>query len=143
MKQKKVMPDHAFHITRRGNLASIGEHGLLPLIGPLSKLAEEKEPRVYLFTSIDDAETALMNWLGDIFEEAELSLLMIETDGLDLEFSAGYELTCSTSIPPAKITVIADDVDEINSLQAAYVAALKQPPLPGLAAPQRRMTQRG
>lgn len=120
MKRKKSIPQHAFHVTRTSNIRSIMARGLLPLIGPFSKLAQEKEPRVYLFASIDDVETALMNWLGDIFDDTALSLLMIDTTDIDLDITAGYELSSTQTITADKIVVITQDIDNTPSLLHAY-----------------------
>lgn len=66
-----------YHITKRSNLKSIMTKELQPLIGPNSAKINEKQPLVYLFNSLSDAQTALSQWFGELFDENE-ELVIIE-----------------------------------------------------------------
>ena len=66
-----------YHITKRSNLKSIITKELQPLIGPNSAKINEKQPLVYLFNSLSDAQTALSQWFGELFDENE-ALVIIE-----------------------------------------------------------------
>jgi hypothetical protein len=57
------------HVTPLDNLYSILSKGLEPKIGTRSQKIEEKTPAIYLFNSLDDCNNALMNWLGEEFDE--------------------------------------------------------------------------
>ena len=56
-----------FHVTRAENLSDIMRGGLVPSIGARSQAAKERHPAVFLFSSRDAMEDALMNWLGEEF----------------------------------------------------------------------------
>ena len=63
---------------------------------------------VYLFKSAMDAEDALMNWLGDRFdEEASLTLLKVDGAGIDEVDSsaAGFEVVSTSKIDPQFISI--------------------------------------
>lgn len=66
-----------FYITQHENLPSIMKKGLIPQIGDRAKQIENSDG-IYLFESKEMAEDALMNWLGDEYDENEhLSMLRI------------------------------------------------------------------
>ena len=68
-----------YHVTPTVNIPRILEQGLLPQTGDRALLMNEDEDAIYMFPSREDVDNALMNWLGDEFEEDEpLSLLEIE-----------------------------------------------------------------
>ena len=101
---KYVVAD-VFHVTRTSNIPTILKYGISPRV-PIDMPEEEKG--VYLFSTIEDAEDAIMNWLGDRFEEDEpLALLTISTKGLTLNPSTvGYEVISKETIPPQNIIKI-------------------------------------
>lgn len=98
----------AYHITPASRVDSIMHNGLVPAIGPRSAAAGEQEAFVYLFRSLLDAEDALMNWLGDAFDDDSVLLAILEVDasGLPLTSTAGFELVCRGNIPPARVRLI-------------------------------------
>lgn len=98
-----------YHVTPLVNLPSILMNGLQPQIGERSALIGESTENVYLFTSSDACETALMNWLGDEFEDVELAVLEFEEGDAAGDCSVGYELVCKTGIPARSIKRILDE----------------------------------
>lgn len=66
-----------YHICDDEHLESILRGGLLVQQGPRSQQLEE-EPSVFLFRTEDEASDAVMNWMGDEFDEDSiLDLLQI------------------------------------------------------------------
>ena len=65
-----------YHVTPHKNLKKILTEGLLPKKGKRSQNLGEKKSAIYLFDSIDDAEDAVMNWMGDEFPESERLVLL-------------------------------------------------------------------
>lgn len=101
-----------YHVTPSFNVDSIQKDGLQPRIGERSLSAGEKTPAVFLFANKDDLEQALMNWLGEIFEDEELVILEIQ---LPLEYKQflvknEYEITCSVTIPPQCIQFLNENI---------------------------------
>lgn len=102
----------AYHVTRRKNLKSIMKKGLIPSI-PLDYGTNGDIEGVYLFKTIDDAKTALYNWLGERIEEweeendAEYDEVLLKIDISDLDSylidSVEYEWICTCTIQPNKI----------------------------------------
>lgn len=81
----------AFHITIKENLDSILSKGIEPRIGRNSIALGETENRVYCFIDKKSMEEALMNWMGEIYEELEdegevVELVIIEVCDKCLEF---------------------------------------------------------
>ncbi len=102
-----------YHVTPTHNLANIQKNGLQPNIGDRSVKLEDKAG-IYLFNSLDDAENALSNWLGDEFDEDEqLSLLQITSNNIKPNRSH-YETVVDTNIPASDITVLTKDIDTFN-----------------------------
>lgn len=60
-----------YHVSPTRNADSILSKGLNPSIGDRSSTYEELNNAIYLFGSEDDAEDAVMNWLGDEFDDEE------------------------------------------------------------------------
>lgn len=58
-----------YHVTKKENLESIMTNGLIPKIGEMSQDLGEEIKRVYLFKNIKDMEDALMNWMGEWYED--------------------------------------------------------------------------
>lgn len=58
-----------YHVTLAKNLDSILTNGLIPRIGERSLEVGEKEASVYIFPSEADMECAVMQWLGDWYED--------------------------------------------------------------------------
>jgi hypothetical protein len=99
--------NYFFHVTPSKNLNSIFKKGLLP---KTPKDIEDKKA-VYLFPDKDTAEEALLNWLGDRFEDTDLTLLKVNKEVLQksgIEIIPGdvdYEVLSLQRIPPEAISV--------------------------------------
>jgi hypothetical protein len=92
-----LIEKYVYHITPKKNLKRIASSGITPLVP-----TDEKDERaVYLFKDKVEAEDALMNWLGDRFDEDEpLVMLTIKTGGLNIvPGSAGFEVMSYNTIP--------------------------------------------
>lgn len=99
----------AYHVTTESNLHSILKNGLIPTIGERSKFLETT-PRVYLFLSKENLETALLNWLGEAFEDLEEELFILEINLSDITYqSEAFELTVSDIIKPERIINVYDE----------------------------------
>ena len=100
-----------YHVTPTRNLARIMRDGLLPKIGPRARLIQEPVKGIYLFHSAQDAEEAVMNWLGDQFgEDTQLTLLAVQVPpGSAQVVGAGYETILTAVIPPQNIRVVTKD----------------------------------
>ncbi|MFY0516589.1 hypothetical protein ACOMCU_01975 [Lysinibacillus sp. UGB7] len=66
-----------FHVTPISNMDLILSVGLIPQIGERSEGVEE-EALVCLFRTYEDCETALLQWLGEEFEELEEELVILK-----------------------------------------------------------------
>lgn len=88
-----------YHVTQAHNLDSIFRTGLVPAIGQRSKACGESVARTYLFTTLDDLDNALSNWLGEEFEDEDIAVLKVESEDVvpgDVE----YESVCLETIAP-------------------------------------------
>ena len=99
-----------YHVTLDADAKSILENGLQPGTGDRSSQVEGDGNRVYLFRSQDDAEDAVMNWLGDEFPEDEpLALFGIRLpEGFPVEETKGaeYEWSTTSAIPPEYLFIL-------------------------------------
>ena len=99
-----------YHITRSENVPSIMRSGLTP-VKPMDM---EDVEGGYLFRSAVAAEDALMNWLGDRFDEDDpLTLLRVDSAGvgeLDTDSAAGFEAISRTTIAPEFISVEQENI---------------------------------
>lgn len=108
----------AFHVTPKKNLTSILKNGLLPQIGERSSqlnpdgIQLESVPRVYLFPTRNDCDTALYQWLGEQFEDLDDDLVFIEvsTKGLEIESDCEFEISTRKAINPVRITNVYDEL---------------------------------
>ena len=101
---QSVEDKNYYHVTRSENVPLIMRDGLLPL----KPTDMEDVEGIYLFKSITDAEEALMNWLGDRFDEEEsLTLLKVDGPGVDEVDSsaAGFEVVSTSKIDPQFISI--------------------------------------
>lgn len=86
------------------------------MIGPLSKLNNETEKRIYLFTDYSSMENAMMNWLGDNLNEiygddkvySYLEIKLPNEFNL-IESNADYEKYSYEVIPPIYIKHLKDE----------------------------------
>ncbi len=96
-----------FHVTPSENVESILSGGLVPRTGARSeKLGDHG---IFLFRSAEDAEDAVMNWMGDEFGEDEpLTLLrVVLSDGAETSEEA-FEVVCHEPIPANQIEVLGE-----------------------------------
>ena len=97
-----------YHVTSKRNWAKIRTEGLKPKIGPRSSKLKEKSG-IFLFTSMDHLEDALMNWLGEEFEDDEtLAILKVTVDinKLVIDPSVVYEAIYTQPISPKDIKLV-------------------------------------
>jgi hypothetical protein len=107
------LPERVYHVTPSENLDSIMSKGLLPQIGDRTRKIVDEKPAIYCFPDKNAMEDALMNWLGDEFDEDEaLALLEIYTAGLKGQVTEGaeYEVAITSAIPPQNIRIISRDL---------------------------------
>jgi hypothetical protein len=107
------LPEKVYHITPTINLDNILMRGLMPKIGDRARKIEGEKPAIYCFPDKSAMEDAMMNWLGDEFDEDEaLALLEIYTAGLKGQVTEGaeYEVAITSVIPPQNIRVISRDL---------------------------------
>lgn len=113
--------DRYFHVTPRKNLSAIQKEGLLARIGDRSQEAKEDVEAVFLFPSKEDMDNALLNWLGEAFEEEdELIVLQIDLPAdfpvkrdADSNGDLMYEAYSYKNIPPEYISAIYDEAYEL------------------------------
>jgi len=94
-----------YHITPTKNVKSIMRNGLQPSI---PKDMNDVEG-VYLFVSVEAAEEALMNWLGDRFDEDEdLTMLKVDSSGVTStsQKNAEYEIIANNKIEPQFVSIV-------------------------------------
>lgn len=105
LKALEVATIKMYHVSPATNDRSIKRFGLRPQTGSRStKLNESKG--IFLFPSVDDLEDALMNWLGDEFEDDETLTIWEVTipDKSKLKRSTvGYERIYTDVIPPTNL----------------------------------------
>lgn len=99
------MTTSMYHVTPTANLPAIKEQGLVPQIGPRSQQLGEATAQVYLFPTLTAAEDALMNWLGEEFDEDEpLTMIAVDVDGLHLAgHEVGFEVVTTSLITPERL----------------------------------------
>lgn len=101
---------YAYHITTYDMVRSILKYGLIPKIGKRSKKLETSKA-IHLFKSKNDVEDALMNWLGDEFDEdTRLVLLKIQIPNNVVVYYDGLALNVFSPIKAKYIRVINDNV---------------------------------
>lgn len=71
-----LVPATLTHVTSARLLPSIQEFGLVPDVGPRSRMLGEHTPRVYLFADPAAAADGVTNWLGECFEPDEMLTLL-------------------------------------------------------------------
>ena len=107
-----------YHVTPTKNLKSISKQGLVPAKGDRTNKIQGEKVGIYVFPDQDSAENAVMNWLGDEFDEDEpLTMLQIDVSGLEKYISKGadYELIVGTTIEPKRIKKVNVSLEESAS----------------------------
>lgn len=107
----KASQDKFYHVTPTKNIPSIMKKGLIPS----SPEDMNDEKGIYLFKDKEFAIDAVMNWLGDRFDEDEpLTLLSVdkaklqETSNPVFETGAGFEVLVKRPISPDAIKIEED-----------------------------------
>ena len=111
--EKDELPEKVYHVTPSENLRNILTSGLVPQVGNRSRKIVGEKSATYCFPDKNSMEDAMMNWLGDEFDEDEqLALLEIDTTGLDGNVTDGaeYEVAITSVIPPQNIRIISRDL---------------------------------
>jgi len=108
----------AYHVTTLENYVDIEKNGLVPKIGPRSENLGEVDPRIYLFPDKITCSDALMNWLGEEFDEVD-SFIILEVDisKFDKKSDVGYEVTVKEHIPTSHILKVFNEVEFEQSLK--------------------------
>lgn len=106
--RKGVSMQTYYHITEKGNVESIMQHGIIPKIGERSR-EQGEEKGVFLFSSREDMEDGLQNWLSDCFgENKELMCLKVSVpDSFPIQKSSvEWEKISAITIPPMYISLL-------------------------------------
>lgn len=102
----------AYHVTLASNIPSIMRDGIIPAIGENSLACRESEARVYAFINREELVSALLNWLGELFEDTDESLAYVEISDdcfetiIDSNGDVFFECHSSEIIPVKKIKSI-------------------------------------
>ena len=100
-------PKRFYHVTQSKNVSSIMSNGLIPSQGERS--AKLGDYGIFMFGNKSHMEQALMNWLGDEFDEDdELTVLIVDLPidwPLINEDTAGFEWISRKPIPPKYIKI--------------------------------------
>lgn len=122
------MNNKFYHVTLMKNIPSIIENGLVPQIGERSAEFGEIEPSIYLFSSQEDVDNALSNWLGDWYndnygEECSLAIVHISlpTDILAYQSEAEFEWFCKTIIPPEYLSFYDESKNKILNVNPLII----------------------
>lgn len=90
------------------------------MIGPRSAAVGEPVPGVYLFSSREAVETALLNWLGEELEDEAIVILQISPTGLLLQSFCGFELVSESHIDAKNVVgVLGQDFKSYDQDRAA------------------------
>ena len=102
---------YMYHVTPTTNVESILKDGLTPSKGSNSQTYGEEQDSVYLFPTPEDAADALGNWLGDQYEDEDISfsLLQVDVRGLPLKSETEWEYYTHSVISPDRIKVVKTD----------------------------------
>lgn len=124
-----------FHVTPKQNMESILSKGLIAHIGKRSKEMGETLEAIYLFPTFEEMNNALLNWLGECFQDTEdLVILQIDVPEdfpiyrpTNSNGNAFYEVHCFCDIPPKYITAIYDE--QYNQIKGRSPKAYKKDPV--------------
>ena len=115
-------PQFVYHVTPTKNLKSIAKQGLTPTVGDRTSQIESEKSGIYVFPDRTSAEDAVMNWLGDEFDDEPLTMLKIDVSGLEKNISKGadYELIVGTVIEPSRIKKVNIQLEEASGYIPSY-----------------------
>lgn len=109
-----------YHFSPAEHLPEIQRQGLIPQIGPRSRKLGEPRPAIYFFPTLAGAEDALMNWLGDEFDEAQPIALLRVNIPADVEIQCdqtyGDEVHVFAPIPAQNIEILSQDAMSLAGL---------------------------
>lgn len=93
-----IRPTYLYHVTPEKNISTMKQSGIVPVQCEPSHISL---PAIYLFNDKTIMEDALMNWLGDKFDENEkLIYFTIDPRGIDVQESdVKYEVVSYETIP--------------------------------------------
>lgn len=106
--ERRIMMKTLFHVTPNSKLDSIMEKGLIPQLGERAIQVQGETEGVFLFTSYENCEHALCNWLGEEFEDLEEELVTLKVelpDNFQLDQEVEWEMIARTTIEPKYISV--------------------------------------
>ena len=107
--------DLVYHVTPTRNVKRIMQQGLIPQAGDRSQKIAGEDTGVYTFPDLETAESAVMNWLGDEFDEDEpLTMLAINISGLKAVKGADYEIIVKDRIDPSRIKKLNIQLEEAS-----------------------------
>lgn len=96
-----------FHVTPARNIDAILASGLIPAIGERSTELGEAAPAIYLFPTIEDAEDAVGNWLGESFDEdEELALFAVDITDIPYVQEVEWEIIVSEAVSADRMEVL-------------------------------------
>lgn len=101
------MTQTLYHVTPASNLPGIRRFGLFTNRGERAAKLNAEKAGVFLFTSKEAVTNALLNWLGDEFEDCPDALLVMELtlpDDWPLEQDVEWEKISRKAIPARHIT---------------------------------------
>ncbi len=126
--EETKLPEKVYHVTPTNNLDSIMAAGLRPQVGDRSSKIPGEKSAIFCFADKVSLEDAMMNWLGDEFEEdEELALLEIDTKNLEGEVTpnAEFEIAITSLIPPHRIKVLSKNLVTITEA-SGYIPSEEQ-----------------
>lgn len=106
IKLKDMIPKkYLYHITPWKNIPNMKKHGIVPKPDIPAPFCDKA---ICLFDDRTKMEDAIMNWLGDKFDEKiKLVCLVIDPIGLDIHPSdVGYEVRSFKPIPWSNVVKI-------------------------------------
>ena len=110
-----------YHVTPSKNVKNILTEGLEPKIGKASETNGEKQPYVYLFTSLDWVKEGIETWLGAVYWDEDLSVLSINATAEELGGEVnGGEVLVNRLIPPADIKELYPPEEVYDALGIEY-----------------------
>lgn len=109
-----------YHITTQSGLGSILETGIEPRLGERARASGETQPAVHLFSSLEDVDTTIVDWVTEQMDEGNQDELVVLAVNLTPHIDNGQSnFKVFDQIPVASITAILDeDLEEISLSKA-------------------------
>jgi hypothetical protein len=104
------------HLTQAQNLPSIERHGFIAEVGPRARKTGQEQAGIFLWRTLEAAETGLLEWFGSWFDRGDgpLALLAVDIEEAVQDDPAEFELFYPDDIPADRITVLAGDVNDVT-----------------------------